>query len=72
MVEFFDKMFHSEPPGRPKRGCERKSAAERGGKENRPVLMKKVGSISYYIEFFAISDDKNENRSPGMECQAND
>jgi hypothetical protein len=29
MVEFFDKMFHSEPPRRTKRGCERKSAAER-------------------------------------------
>src|ERR1700755_872695 len=48
MVEFFDKVFHSEPPSCFKRGSERKSAAERGGQENRPVLMREVGSISYY------------------------
>src|ERR1700761_9278132 len=48
MVEFFDKVFHSEPPSSFKRGSERKSAAERGGQENRPVLMREVGSISYY------------------------
>jgi len=46
MVEFLDKVFHCEPPGRAKR-CGRKALRKRGGKEHRLVPIVRLDSMEY-------------------------
>jgi hypothetical protein len=46
------------------KGLRAQSAGERGGKENPPVLMRELGSISYYVAWVGASCGRRKQNLP--------